>query len=278
MKPMGVTLAGTPIQVGPGEYGVRVHEIVNWAGLPDVTTEWQQRPYADGEWVSEAFERGLPLTITGRVRGRDRAETYRMWLRFRGLLPAHSTVPLGSEVDGQVEHRYVRRAGSVSPVWSGPDYIGFSVPVRAEDSRLFAGDGSVEYLLSGATGLPTSTGGIRAPICAPFLIGATVVSGSVAITSGAGAPKTRLRIVGPVSSPVIRDQGGTQMHFDLNLSTGQFLLVDLDRRQVLLNGLAGRRAAMTGSWIKPRDGTEFRFDSNSFNPNARLVVEWTPAR
>ncbi|WP_139244786.1 hypothetical protein [Arthrobacter woluwensis] len=55
-----------------------------------------------------------------------------------------------------------------------------------------------------------------------------------------------------LTNPQITDDLGNRMTFNLVLTVGQFLVIDLDKKTILLNGTASRRTALRGSWINPR--------------------------
>lgn len=150
-----------------------------------------------------------------------------------------------------------------------PDLEFFDGDSVNTSSRTFAWDGAPGNSLS----TMSSTGGLQVP----FQIVATVVSGSVTLTNGGNArPPVLVTFTGPVTNPVLRSSDGGVMRFNIVLSAGQQLAVDLDAKTVKLNGV-NRRNALVGSWIVPAAGMELRFDADSYNPDALMTVQWSDA-
>lgn len=273
------TLNGLPLK-GVDPFGVRwvLVDVEEWRGPAETNSEFDQNAYADGEWTTEGFYRGKTFTIRGHAIAPSEADADAAIDRLSAAIPKSTSKPLAVSWAGVTTHRFVKQTGKPEMRAVTDVNIDYVIQVRARDARLLSGDGSVPYLLSAVTGLPSSVGGLTVPLTVPFPIGATVTSGSITITSGGETPKCRLTITGPVVNPLVSDQFGAAMRFNLSLDVGQFLVVDLDRRTIRLNDQASRRNTMSGQWIVPRDGTVLRFDAASYNSSAQLKAEWTPAR
>lgn len=155
----------------------------------------------------------------------------------------------------------------------------------AKAADYFSGDtpasGSYSYRWTGVTGRSTSERVQAAGLTVPFAIPATVTNNVVAIgSSGTAPPRVTVTIAAvnePLVNPQIMDDAGNRMTFALTLSPGQFLVIDLDKKTILLNGTASRRTALRGSWITARPGMTLTFNAEGFAPTnqATATVAWT---
>lgn len=110
---------------------------------------------------------------------------------------------------------------------------------------------------------------------------ATVPSdGSVQINNGGNKPTgATITIYGPIRNPaVVHDASGRQISFDIELTTDQYLTIDLRNRTVLLNGTANRRYTLlnTSRWFLLSPGMNnlrlLGIDTVSGSPDPSMVV------
>ncbi len=153
----------------------------------------------------------------------------------------------------------------------------WSVQVVALDPRL------VGAPLTASTALPSTSGGLTVPIVVPFAVTAAQVSGQVSLVNPGTAPgAVRLRIDGPVSAPVVTHVGtGRSLVFasSLVLQAGEFVVVDMERHEVLAQGQASRT-----QWVTERGWSVFEpgpntwaFSAGGPAPLAKLTVEAVPS-
>ncbi|WP_422389942.1 phage distal tail protein [Arthrobacter sp. N1] len=275
--PGSVVLNGLPLH-GPDTYGAvwKVNDIEHWLDPAETTGTVEQREHADGGFTTPSYFKPKTVILKGRVSAPDRRGVLAALDRLSTAIPKSVAKPLVvGDADG-LTHRLVRQSGQ--PIFPKPTerFGRFNIELVAPDHRRFSGDGAGPTY-SVTVGLPSQMGGLVLPAAPPWTINATVVSGSVIMTNrGNTAPPALVRIEGPVSKPVISTDDGQSMPFDMDLTEGQFLLVDLDLRTVLLNGQAPRRGALRAQWINLSPGTNtLRFDAAAYNDQARMTVTWS---
>lgn len=256
-----------------------VASLMGWSDGASSTGSATQRAYRDGAWLDDAFyeARTIVLGLTLWADTQDQLASKIDQIKAR--LPVRDLAPLSVLWGSSQTFAMVRVDGKPSFVFDSPTTVTVSIQLVAPNPRIFVGDGSAEFTRQVSTGLPSSVGGLKAPLKGPFKIGASVVSGQVTITSEGATPRCQLVITGPVQTPrVIDSTANRTMTFNLNLDTGQSLVIDLDKRTVMLNGQASVRNKMSGRWIEPTNGTVLKFDAANNNTSAQLTALWTPAR
>lgn len=152
-----------------------------------------------------------------------------------------------------------------------------TVELYATDPRIYA-----DTEQSFATTLPIVAGGGHTwPQSWPNSWGGQATSGSVTATNAGNYPaELSLRIDGPVTNPrVDNSTTGTSLAFDIDIVAGDFLLVDTDTGDVLLNGTADRRSTIVpgSTWPSLRPGVnELRFGAAT-TTEAVLYASWRSA-
>lgn len=251
-----VTLSGLPL-IGADDSGIvwGLHTVDGW-GSPTGTLTLQQRARQHGAWAGDSFLAARPLVLSGEALlpssglGRSAQDTL---IEAASLDETTLAVTEGSETRSLV----VRRDGEVIISWSPLRDLLFdwSVQLVAPDPRKRG------TALTGSTGLPSSSGGLTIPFTIPFSIDATVVSGQVALTNpGNIAGPVTLRIDGPITAPVVTHvSSGKSLVFasSLVLGEGEFVLVDMERREVLAQGIEPRNG-----WVVRREWSAFESGAN----------------
>jgi hypothetical protein len=139
--------------------------------------------------------------------------------------------------------------------------------------------------LTQQTALPSTTGGLTVPFTVPFTITSTVVSGQINLTNpGNEAGPVVLRIDGPCTGPIITHTSSTTTQAlvfssNLSLGSGEFLLVDMDKRTALANGQTTRAGYITSrGWSAFDPGANsWAFTASTYNSGSLLTVTATPA-
>lgn len=135
--------------------------------------------------------------------------------------------------------------------------------------ELFASDGAkVSAAETTSTiGLAASSGGFSFPVTFPLVFSGGGSLGIVTVTNSGNIPShPRFRIDGPVTNPKIRSEtAGRELEFGMSVDTGEFLVVDVAARSVLLGGTASRYSTMTAAeWFDLTPGSnEIRFTGSS---------------
>lgn len=248
-----------------------------WDGVGGTGKSFQNE-FADGAWITPAFDEARTIVVEGHIWADDQPTLRDGIAWVKSQVPKSELGPFVAVEHERVSHVLVRRDGQPEVRWDGGLSASFSIQLTAPDSRILSGDGSTPYQHSATAFLPSTTGGLQPPFMVPFSIGATVIGNSVTVTAtGDAPPPVLVRINGPVVQPIIRDDAGGQMPLDISLSAGQWLDVDLDARTIKINSTVNRRNLLRGPWITPRPGMVLSLDAAVYNPATSMTVFWTDA-
>lgn len=272
----GLTLtAGHPDRHESGAFMV-LTELSGWWEPTTSSGATTPRLLAHGGWDNRAFRGPRYITVKGVVWGDTLDDVERGLAAVSAAIPLDDRRPFVVYRDGRAQHVWARQEGQPVFDWAGHVAARFDIQLSAADHRKLAGDGTdAGWREVGPIGLPTKRGGLRAPFTAPFMSDATIVSGRASINIdryAAAAPNVEIVFVGPVNRPGVRDvDTGVRMQFDVQLDTGDELVVDLRGHTVMLNG-ASRRGTRRGRWLTPRPGQELEFTAQTFNEDARMLI------
>lgn len=154
----------------------------------------------------------------------------------------------------------------------------FSIQLVAEDPRKF------EDAMQASTFLPSSSGGLTAPFTAPFTVDAVQVSGRCSLVNpGNEVGPVVARIDGPCTgiTSITHLTTDSTLTFaeDLDLSAGEFLVIDMEARTVLAQGVAPRSGWVTQRGFSGFDPgvNEWAFASEGLDVGAKLSITATPA-
>ncbi|MGC3954639.1 MAG: phage tail family protein [Propionicimonas sp.] len=247
-----MTLGGLSLVADPDDDGVTwrcPHATIDgWWSSPAPVMETQQRPRTHGVWVGESWLPGRSISLRGWCEVSDwdasdaRARVQAALDRLHAAASLTDT-PLTIADSGRELGATVRRSGEVGVRWVNHRLAQWTVQLLAADPRKLGG------VLSASTGLPSTAGGLTVPFTVPFAIEAQVQSGLVSLTNpGTIDGPVTLRIDGPVTAPrVTHVNSGRALVFaaSLDLSAGEYLIVDMQRREVLAQGEASRMTYVT---------------------------------
>jgi hypothetical protein len=254
-----------------------LEKLSGW-GSPGSTAELSQRARGHGATSSEGFLRARVMTLEGTI---DAPTALALSLAVDELSAA---VSLGgfrllvSEA-GRVRHAEVQRQDEVLISWLDDVTARFSIQIAAKDPRKF-GD-----LVTSTTRLPFSSGGLVRPSTWPRTWSGVSGTGKVTINNpGNTQAPCWLRIDGPLPAGgwTITHQGKkSSLTFAtaLALGAGEFVTVDMDRREVLAQGQAPRSGYITSrGWfsLDPGDNV-IAFSAQNYSSTASLTVSTKPA-
>lgn len=272
-----VTLNGQTLN-GVDPYGVTwytVAPIDGWDGSVASSMQTTQKTRAPGAWTGprELTPRSIGLTGYLVAASTDAAVAAMDRLNAAAALDATIlTVQRGSDARSAIVYRQGAPAFSEG---NGETIFGWTVDLIAPDPRKFA------TALNGATGLPSTSGGILFPIVFPVVFNATVVSGRVLLNNpGNAVGPVTLRIDGPVVGPQVTHVGtGRSLVFgsSLTIGSGEWLEVDMEAQIALANGQSSRNAFINSrQWFgfEPGDNT---FAFSAVSGAGLLTVTATPA-
>lgn len=249
---------------------------LDWSGAAASTLTTKQRPRGHGAWAGAAFLKPKSYSLSGVVAGPSRAATEDAIDRLIAAAGLDDTV-LRVVESGRARYTVVRRDDEVLVSWLNDTDARWSTGLVAPDSRRFAD------ALTASTALPSTTGGLAVPFTVPFLIDAVTVTGQVSLANPGNIPgPVRLRITGPVTGPVVTHvSSGRSLVFasSVVLGAGEWIDVDMERREVLANGQASRNGWVTQrgwSQFEPGENT-WAFTAVGYHPSSLLTVEAVPA-
>ena len=261
-------------------YGVRwsLTTFDGWDGSPSPTLQLTQRARGHGATGSESFMTARVMTLGGLIHAPDRAALEDAFTRLNAAikLDAFEILVLESR---QIRNMSVRRQGEVIPTRHSDKLGAYSVLVAAKDPRKF-GD-----LVTATTRLPFSEGGLSWPLSFPVTFTGVSGTGQVTVNNpGNTEAPVWLRIDGPIPAGgwTITHQGKKQsltFATALALGAGEFVTVDMDRREVLAQGQSARSGYVTSrGWfsLDPGDNV-IAFSSANYSNTASLSVSTKPA-
>lgn len=275
-----VALSPTFILGATDEFGVRwsLTTLDGWDGSPSPTLSLTQRARGHGATESESFLTARVLTMGGLIHGADTASIEAAFDRLNAAVSLDPFEILVLE-SGRIRNTTVRRQGEVIPTWHSDKLAGYSILVSAKDPRKF-GD-----LISATTRLPFSSGGLTFPVTFPVTFTGVSGTGKVTINNpGNTEAPVWLRIDGPVPAGgwTITHQGKQQsltFATALALGAGEFVTVDMDRRQVLAQDQAARSGYVTSrGWFSLDPGENvIAFSAQNYSSTASLTVTTKPS-
>jgi len=261
------------------EFGVQwvLSNLEGW-GSPGSTAQATQRAAGNGATMSAAYLKPRVLVGTGSILTEDPSL---LTGAIDRLIDAVDLSPFQLTVaePGLRRSLMVQRQDDVLPKKLNAYEAEFSFQVIAKDPRKF-GD-----LISVSTRLPFSSGGLVRPSTWPRTWTGVSGTGQVTINNpGNTQAPVWLRIDGPIPAGghSVTHQGKKQtltFGSSLALGAGEFLTVDMDRREVLAQGQAPRSGYVTSrGWfsLDPGDNV-IAFSSVNYSNTASLTISTKPA-
>lgn len=263
--------------VDPAGVRFTVDKFDGW-GSPASSAQLTQRARGHGATSSEGFYRPRVMTIEGL-----------MMAPASGMLSAavdslSAAVELGQfqmlvSEQGRVRNTMAKRQDEVIVTYLTDTKARYSIQIVARDPRKF-GD-----LLTATTRLPFSEGGLTFPVTFPITFTGTSGTGVLRVNNpGNTQAPVWLRIDGPIPAG-----GWTVTHVGkkqsltfataLALGVGEFVTVDMDRREVLAQGQAPRSGYVTSRGWFPLDpgDNDIAFSAQNYSSTASLTVTTKPS-
>lgn len=173
---------------------------------------------------------------------------------------------------------YCRPRGRVSVI--GLDWL-YHLPqvvlrLMATDPRIYA-----DLESSGSTGLASAGGGLEFNLEFPAVFGAMAEGGAIQATNAGNFPTHWVaRIEGPCTNPIVESQeAGESLSVSITLGETDFLVLDSERRTVMLNGTASRYHLLDAgsTWFHLEPGTTpVRFLASTSSA-ASMSLTWRSA-
>ena len=260
--------------------GVRwsLNNLDGWDDSPDSTLELVQRARGHGSTGNEPFMKSRYLTAEGHIHASSLESLEAAMVRMRAAVTLKPFQLLVAERTG-VKNCMVQRQGAVLIKPHTDTQSHYSALIVAKDPLKY-GDH-----VSDSTVLPYSRGGLERPSTWPRTW--TGVSGTGEVTvhnPGDAQAPVWLRIDGPIPAG-----GWTVTHVGkrqsltfasaLALGSGEFVTVDMEKREVLAQGQAPRAGYVTSrGWFSLDPGeNRIAFSATNYSETALLTVATKPA-
>jgi len=236
-----------------GDSDFAIAQIRGLADLPQISTGDRSRLLRHGLHAGDDFLQGRSFQMAIEVYGSDSTDLAdNVQDLYTALRPGQPEAALVMQVPGLCDSnkflvwcRPRRRSAPVNREWF------YNLPVMqvewfATDPRLYALTES-----STAISLPTSSGGLTFSVTPPITFG-SVSTGGEGDLSNAGTFQTGpvVNITGPVTNPKLTNvTTGEVWEYNGTVASGDYLLVDMEDRTVLLNGTASRYSNLTAASV-----------------------------
>jgi hypothetical protein len=242
------------------------------------TVKLTERARGDGATTTDPYMGPRTLTIVGQVTVVDPAD---LSYAEDQLIAAVTVQPFQLSVAelGRIRWMTVQRQGEVIVKKLNQYQSYFSVQLAAKDPFKYGDAVTV------STGLPSSTGGLTYPVTYPVTYTGVSNSGVITVNNPGNAPApVFLRVDGaiPAGGWSVNHLGqGTALSFatSLALGAGEFVTVDLQRREVLAQGQSTRNGYVTSrGWFQLDPGVnQIAFSAVTYDPSALLTLTTYPA-
>jgi hypothetical protein len=254
---------------------IRITGFDGW-GSPGSSLEVVGKPRQPGAWAGDGFTGPRYMAVRLQIVAPTPALLNSTLNDLNNAVSVDDSLFTVAEA-GMTRWCMVRRTDEVIHGKVTDRIANFAFQVVALDSR------KLGEPLTGSTLLPSTTGGLTIPYTVPYSINAVQVSGQVNLFNpGNEAGPVTLRIDGPTVGPIVTHVGSAQslvFASSLTLGVGEWLDIDMDRREVLANGQASRSGWVTSrgwSSFLPGDNT-WAFTAAGYDPASQLTVTATPA-
>lgn len=259
--------------------GVRftVDKFDGW-GSPASTATLTQRARGHGATSSEGFHRPRVMTVEGLIMAPVPGMLSTAIDSLSAAVELSQFQMLVSE-QGRVRNSMAQRQDEVIATYLTDTKARYSIQISAKDPRKF-GD-----LVTATTRLPFSEGGLVRPSTWPRTWTGVSGTGKIAINNpGNTQAPVWLRIDGPLPAgghSISHTGKKLTLTFGtaIPLAAGEFLTVDMDRREVLAQGQAPRSGYVTNrGWFSLDPGdNEITFSSVNYSATASLSLTTKPA-
>lgn len=282
-----LTLNGFPLY-GVDDNGCEWHvTFQDVSGLFDgvsSTLQTESKVMSDGWYGNLPRLQGRTITIEGHIIGRCTESCVTAWNAFKSVLDTQGMLLVArlGDIGRQVR---VWQSGAVPLIkWDGVNILRFSLGLTSLSPYLYGLDS-----VSGVSGLPSSSGGMRFPYrfeedggsLSSWLWSENVISGNVSLSNVGTAPSPVLiRVDGPVVDPQILHVGsGHVMAFDMSLGWGHYVTVNGVTHEILVDGTDPARGRVTRrEWTQAEPGMNvWGFNASEYSNAARMTVSFYPA-
>lgn len=286
-RDLQLTLNGFPLY-GVDDNGCEWHvTFQDVSGLFDgvaSTLKTSEKTMTDGWYGNLPRLQGRTITIEGHIIGRCTESCVNAWNAFKSVLTTDGMLLIARLGDIGRQVRVWQSTSSPLIKWDGVNILRFSLGLTSLSPYLYGLD-----LVSGVTGLPSSSGGMQFPYhfeepgvsLSSWMWSEKVVSGSVALSNVGTAPSSvMVRIDGPVVNPQVLHVGsGHVMAFDMSLGFGHYVTINGVTHEILVDGTdPARGRVVRREWSQAEPGINiWGFNAGEYSTAARMTVSFYPA-
>lgn len=263
---------------GSGPF-IDVQRIRGLDSAPFRTTE-RDHEGVDGSFMDAEFEKGRSIIVEGTVYATtDTIESYLDTLK-ETFAPSRTLKPFVWKAPGVNERVLFVKPTGIAYDWESARRIGctdFQAQMFAEIPLIFDNNVQSPFMSLGA--LVTTGFGFNLGFNFGFGGVSSTVDGVTFVVEGNRPTPATFIMTGPVLNPqIISDTAGLAMAFQIELFTGDTLVVDTYYRTVKLNDVANRRNTLVSpNWFHLATGTNFiRYRAETATAST-LTVQYRPA-
>jgi len=247
---------------------------VEGLGIPDVRVIQQDRDGADGDFIFAGFTRARSVALTGYLKLPNFTTVPETFIDqyLATFKPSKISQPFYYKMPGS-EQRVIYCVPVAAPLdldeQFNSGYIPFFVQLLAEDPRKY----SSAVASFGPVGLPNTSGGRAYPKAYPKSYGTISTGGSVLVVNNGNKETFPVLVInGAVSNPIVTNvTADITMQFNINLATGDQLIVDCGAKSVTLNGGDRADILLGQEFIELVAGSnDIRFTALSFSSSGTL--------
>lgn len=283
-----LTLNGFPLH-GLDENGCEWHTTFqDVAGLFDgvgSTLKTSEKVMTDGWYANIPTFQGRTITVEGHIIGQCTENCVKSWDSLKRAIDCNG-MPLTVSIGNVRRQTQVMQAASAPLVkWAGVNVLRYSLGLTALSPYLFGLD-----MVTDSTSLPKTSGGMMFPYSfedqatgsgSGWMWPERVDSGQVWLQNTGTAPSpVWIRIDGPVVDPQVTHVGsGHVMAFDMELGGGQYVLINGQTHEILVDGSDPARGRVKRrEWSQAEPGSNaWGFSAGERSDMARMTVSFYPA-
>ena len=286
-RDLQLTLNGFPLY-GLDDNGCEWHvTFQDVSGLFDgvsSTLQTEPKTMSDGWYGNLPRLQGRTITIEGHIIGRCTESCVNAWNAFKSVLDTDGMLLVARLGNIGRQVRVWQSTSAPLIKWEGVNILRFSLGLTSLSPYLHGLD-----LVSGVSGLPSSSGGMQFPYhfeehggsLSSWVWSENVVSGQVVLDNVGTAPSpVMIRIDGPVVTPQVSHvRSGHVMAFDLSLGLGHYVTINGVTHEILVDGTDPARGRVKRrEWSQAEPGVNvWGFNAGEYSDTARMTVSFYPA-
>lgn len=248
------------------------------------TLRTSEKAMTDGWYGNLPRLQGRTITIEGHIIGRCSESCVTSWNAFKSVLDTGGMLLIARLGDIGRQVRVWQSSSAPLIKWAGVNVLRFSVGLTSLSPYLYGLN-----LVSGVTGLPSSSGGMTLPYhfeepsvsSSSWMWSENIVSGQVVLDNVCTAPSpVMIRINGPVVNPqVVHVGSGHVIAFGMSLGSGHYATVNGVTHEILIDGTDPARGRVTRrEWSQAKPGMNvWGFSASEYSETARMTVSFYPA-